>query len=41
MWSGKDGCICNRAEQDERGVCMCVGKRVRQRESRNGRGRDT
>lgn len=37
MWSGKDGCIRNRAEQkDERDVCACVCERVRKR--KRGRG---
>lgn len=44
MGSGKDGCICNGAEQKDEGwVCMCVCKRRRERERmrRNRRGRDT
>lgn len=43
MWSGKDGCICNGAEQkDERDVCTCVceskRKRVRERGEMEGVG---
>lgn len=41
MWSGKDGCISNRAEQkDERCVCMCVSgsEKERKREEMEGVG---